>query len=175
MGACCGGCDEGASCAGKQPAAVLLPPDLIIPGPDPDRTGVLELEEVPDETTSDESVPLITKSLGPTRPVALNTRLVLTDGGTTVSEALHVRGCNSGSVDLVVFLLNSISTIDAVLEGGIDGENYRRISSTRFSAAGFARFRFRRVGYRFLRVYYSASGSAGGVAVLTTTINGSSN
>jgi len=115
------------------------------------------------------------QALFPGRPVPLNTRLALSQGETTVSGLVRLDDCQAGSVDLVVFLLNSLSAIEAILEGSLDSENFSRISSTVFSSEGFARFRFSKVQYRYLRLYYLASGSPGGIAVVATTVNGSRN
>ena len=108
-------------------------------------------------------------------PVAVNTRLRLAHAESNASDALALGECNAGSVDLVLFLLSSLTSVEAILEGTIDGENFSRISSTVFSATGYARFRFRNVAYRLVRIYYTATGSAGGVGFVATTINGSRN
>lgn len=172
---CCKSCDDGHACEGEEPCGAPPPPDLIIPGPDPEPPGLISSTDANAEGTSDESHPLIPRGLRAGTPVSLNDRLKLGDGAVTVSEALHVEGVNAGSVDLVVFVLSSISSIEAILEAGIDGENFSRVASTVLSSAGAARLRFRGVRYRFLRVYYTATGSPGGVAVLATTMNGSRN
>jgi hypothetical protein len=78
-------------------------------------------------------------------------------------------------VDLVVIVLNSLTSVEAVLQGGFDAENWAPISSTVFTSVGYARFRFAGVAYRYLRIFYTASGSAGGVGVVATTLNGSRN
>jgi len=111
----------------------------------------------------------------PGRPVPLNTRLALPEGRTTASALLELDSCQAGSVDLVVVLLNSLSEIEAILEGAIDGENFSRISSTVFTSEGAARFRFSRVQYRYLRLFYQVRGSPGGIAVVATTVCGSRN
>lgn len=172
---CCRSCDEGKECEGGKTSAFGTPPDLIIPGPDPAPPGLIEGDPDSEAGTTDESHPLIPLALRPARPLSLNDRLKLGDGEATASSALHLAGVSSGSVDLIVFVASSISSVEAILEGGVDGENFSRIASMVVSATGFARFRFRSVRYRFLRMSYSASGSPGGVAVLATTLNGSRN
>jgi hypothetical protein len=106
-------------------------------------------------------------------PIPVNTRLKIGQNETTASEPLTVGECTQGSVDLVLFILSSITSVEAILQGGSDGENWSPISSTVLTTAGFARFRFDRVAFRFVRLFYTASGSAGGVSVLATTISGS--
>lgn len=172
---CCKSCEEGRACEGEKPSSCGAPPDLIIPGPDPAPPGPIEAEPGSEDRTTDESHPLIPLALRPARPLSLNDRLKLGNGEATASSALHLAGVSSGSVDLVVFVASSISSVEAILEGGVDGENFSRVASMVLSSTGFARFRFRGIRYRFLRMTYSASGSPGGVAVLATTLNGSRN
>lgn len=172
---CCRSCDEGRECEGGKPPSCGARPDLIIPGPDPAPPELIEGDLESEGETTDESHPLIPLVLRPARPLSLNDRLKLENGEATASSALHLAGVASGSVDLVVFVASSIASVEAILEGGVDGENFSRIASMVVSSTGFARFRFRAVRYRFLRMSYSASGSPGGVAVLATTLNGSRN
>ncbi|MCC6740086.1 MAG: hypothetical protein IT452_13650 [Planctomycetia bacterium] len=172
---CCKSCDEGKACEGGKAAACATRPDLIIPGPDPAPPGLIEGDPENSGGTTDESHPLIPLALRPARPLPLNDRLKLGNGEATASSALHLEGVSSGSVDLVVFVASSISSVEAILEGGVDGENFSRVASMVLSSTGFARFRFRGIRFRFLRMTYSASGSPGGVAVLATTLNGSRN
>lgn len=117
----------------------------------------------------------VARELGCGSAVSVNRRLALTPDESTVSGVLELRACPGGSVDLVVFLLSSITRIEVILEGAIIPENWSRISSTVFTSEGSARFRFRNQSWRFLRLYYTASGSPGGVGVLAATVNGSRN
>lgn len=102
----------------------------------------------------------------------INTRLKLGSDEVTASEPVELGGCAAGSVDMVVIVLSALTRIEAIVEAGTDQVNFFRISSTVFSGEGFARFRFRVPAYRFVRVYYTASGSPGGIGVVATTING---
>lgn len=146
-----------------------------MPGPEPDFTRPIEMKSVETRESIEESVPLITRSLRRGQPLALNTRLALGSGETTASEALHLVGCQAGSVDVVVIVFSSITSVEAILEIGVDGENFVRYSSTVLTSEGAVRFRFDNLRARFLRLYYVATGGARGVGVLATTINGSRN
>lgn len=117
----------------------------------------------------------VARELGCGSAVSVNRRLSVAPDESTVSGVLELRACSGGSVDLVVFLLNALTRIEVVLEGSIVPENWSRISSTIFTSEGSARFRFRNQSWRFLRLYYTASGSPGGVGVLAATVNGSRN
>jgi hypothetical protein len=171
MSACCSGCEKGNGCSVEKPS---LPPDLIIPGPEPSTDGVLAMTSSLSEG-HDEDSSWSGRRLRAGVPVPVNTRLKLAHAESNASDALALGECNAGSVDLVLFVLNSLTSVEAVLEGTIDGENFSRISSTVFSAAGYARFRFRNVAFRLVRLYYTATGSAGGIGFVATTINGSRN
>lgn len=103
------------------------------------------------------------------------TRLALAQAEATASEALELGRCTAGIVDVVVFAFSSLSAIQLDLEMGSDRENWSRVSSTLLTRLGFVRFRFRGVAARYLRLYYRASGNAGGIGVLTTTVNGTEN
>lgn len=107
-------------------------------------------------------------------PLPVNDRLKIGQNEMTASAPMDLGECTAGSVDLVVFLLSGLTRIDVILEGGFSDGNFRRISSTAFNRAGFARFRFSDVGYRLIRVYYTGVGNQGGVGMVATTVNGSS-
>jgi hypothetical protein len=173
-GKCCQSCEVGQSCEGEKAPVSALPPDLIIPGPEPDPNALLPLE-FEAEPAGEDDASWAGRVLRPGAPMPVNTRLKLGHAETTVSDAMALGRCTSGSVDLVIFILNSLTTVEAILEGTIDGENFSRISSTVFSAAGYARFRFRNVTYRLIRLYYTATGSPGGIGIVASTINGSTN
>jgi hypothetical protein len=175
MGSCCQSCADGGECSGKSPKACVSPPDLLTLGPDPDPLGVIETETEMPVADDEEASSWPGRSLRPGAPVAVNTRLKLAHAESNASDALALGKCTGGSVDLVLFALNSLTSVEAILEGTIDGENFSRISSTVFSATGSARFRFRNLSYRLVRIYYTASGSPGGVGIVATTINGSRN
>lgn len=171
---CCTACDEGHGCSGeKSPAA--LPSDLIIPGPEPDMTALISMQDEAETDEQDLSAPWSGRALRAGAPVPVNTRLKLANAETNASDALSLAGCSSGSVDLVLFVLSQLTSVEAILEGTVDGENFTRISSTIFSAEGFARFRFRNAAFRLIRIYYTATGSPGGIGVVATTIYGSRN
>lgn len=171
---CCGSCETGHGCEGAKASSPSLPPDLIIPGPDPDPNALLPME-FEAETAGEDDPSWPGRVLRPGVPLPVNTRLKLGQAETAASNAVGLGRCTSGSVDLVIFVLNSLTTVEAILEGTIDGENFSRISSTIFRAAGYARFRFRNVTYRLVRLTYIATGSAGGIGIVASTINGTTN
>jgi hypothetical protein len=175
MGSCCQSCADGGECSGKSPKTSSAPPDLITLGPDPEPPGVIEPDGGTPVAGDDDAASWPGRHLRPGAAVAVNTRLMLADAETTASDALALGKCTGGSVDLVLFAVSSLTTVEAILEGTIDGENFSRISSTVFSTTGSARFRFRNRSYRLVRIYYTASGSPGGVGIVATTINGSRN
>ena len=105
-------------------------------------------------------------------PVPLMTRLALVQGTVTASEALEVGECTAGNVDIVVFAFSSLSSIEVELEIGNDRENWSSAWVTVFTQGGYGRFRFRGVAARFIRLYYRATGSPGGIGILTTTVHG---
>jgi len=108
-------------------------------------------------------------------PKPLSTRLAVGSSQSTALEAVELGECTAGSVDVVLFAFSSLTSVEVILEAGIDGENFVPVSSTVLTGAGFARFRFRRIAMPLLRLYISAAGSAGGVGILATTVNGSKN
>lgn len=108
-------------------------------------------------------------------PVLLLTRLTLTDSQVTASEAIELGKCTAGVVDVVVFAFTALASIQVDLEMGSDRENWSCFSSALFTRIGFARFRFRGIPARYLRLYFRASGSPGGIAILTTTLSGAAN
>lgn len=164
---CCNSCEtKGGDCADKVSA---VPAGVIVPR-EPDFKEVIE---VPPTLEGSEEVAGPFARLRSGKCVPVNNRLKLGEGETTASEPLTVGECTRGSVDVVLFVLNSLTSVEAILEGGVDGDNWVRISSTVFTTAGFARFRFERVAFRLLRLYYTTTGSPGGVGVVATTVNGS--
>lgn len=173
-GSCCNSCESGHSCEGEKTPTPCLPADLIIPGPEPDPNALLPME-FEDATTGEDDPSWEGRVLRPGSPLPVNTRLKLGHAETAASDALSLGRCTSGSVDLVIFVLNSLTTVEVILEGTIDGENFSRISSTVFNAEGYARFRFRNVTYRLVRLYFIAAGFPGGVGIVASTINGSTN
>ena len=108
-------------------------------------------------------------------PFPLNERLKIGQNEATASVAMELGECTAGSVDLVIFVWSGLTRVEAILEGGFvrDG-NFRPISSTAFNRAGFARFTFDEVGFPLIRVYYKGVGNQGGVGMVATTVNGSS-
>jgi hypothetical protein len=169
---CCSNCERGERCCDAGPGAdssALLAPPVIEPGPEP----VSVIDAAPD--LPPESEPSSSGRLGCGNLRALATRLALSHAVPTASEPVELDACTSGALDLVLFALSSITSIEVVLEGGLDRENYRRISSTVLSSEGFARVRFRGMSWRFLRLYYVATGSSGGVGLLAATLSGSKN
>jgi hypothetical protein len=102
------------------------------------------------------------------------TRLVLSGEETTASDAIELgAACNAGSVDVAVFVFNSLTSVEIVLQAGSDRENWRQFSSTLFTGAGFGRFRFRGVATRYIRLFFRGTGSTGGIGLLATTVHGS--
>lgn len=116
-------------------------------------------------------LPVVTLRHG--QPIAVATRLALVQGTVTASEPLEVGDCSAGDVDIVVFAFSLISTIQIDVEIGNDGENWSTAFSTLFKRAGFARFKYRGIGSRFLRLRYGSAGDPAGIAILTTTVCGS--
>jgi hypothetical protein len=168
---CCNSCDEGHECEGGKAPCGEVPAGVIIPR-ELDLQPVIEAPAATKREMED-SGPFAQLRSGKAIPV--NSRLKIGQSEATASEPLSVGSCPQGSVDLVVFVLNSLTSIEAVLQGGFDAENWVPISSTVFTSTGYARFRFERVAFRYLRLYYTAAGSAGGVGVVATTLNGSRN
>lgn len=168
---CCKSCDEGKECEGGKAPCGEVPAGVIIPR-ELDLQPVIEAPAEP-ERPEEEGGPFARLRSGKAIPV--NTRLKLGQSESTASEPLAVGNCPQGSVDLVIFVMSSLTSVEAILQGGFDAENWVPISSTVFTSVGYARFRFERVAYRYLRLFYTASGSAGGVGVVATTLNGSRN
>lgn len=165
---CCKSCEEGKGCSGETatvPAGVIVPREL----------DVQTVIESPPRHEHEEEGPTSLPRLRSGKSIPVNDRLQVAHQESTASEPLAVGNCPRGSVDLVIFVMNSLTQVEAILQGGFDGENWLPISSTVFTAVGFARFRFERVAYRYLRLYYTATGSAGGVGVVATTLSGSEN
>lgn len=108
-------------------------------------------------------------------PIPVATRLVVVPAHVTASEALEVGKCTAGVVDVVVFAFDSLASVQLGLEMGSDRENWSGVSSTLFTRIGFARFRFRGIPARYLRLYFQAFGSPGGMAILTTSVTGGAN
>lgn len=106
-------------------------------------------------------------------PVSVMTRLALGPSQTTASEALVVGDCTAGSVDIVLFAFESLTSIQIDVEMGNDSDNWSPVCTTILRRAGSVRFRYRGVGGRYIRLYYRASGSPGGIGLLTTTVCGS--
>lgn len=127
--------------------------------------------EVPDLQVDDDAGLRAPLSLTCGRPVAVNALLAVSHQQPNVSEALLLGACVAGSVDVIVTKLNNITSVEATLEGGLDRRNWKPISSTILTSEGYGRFRFRGQSYRFIRIWYSASGSPGGVVILSTTVN----
>ena len=175
MSACCDSCSKGQGCEGETSS---LPPGVIVPGPEPGP--VIEAPGEPMESWSlptgadDEAAARFARlRCGSPREVAR--RLAMPQGTSTALEPLDVGECTRGSVDLVIIAFESMTSIEVILEEGLDAQNYSRVSSTVFKAAGFARFRFARIASKFIRLYFVATGSAGGVGVMAATVNGSRN
>lgn len=150
---------------GEVPAGVIIPRELEI-------QTVIEAPAQP-ESPGEDGGPFPRLRSG--KPVAINSRLKVGQSESTASEPLAVGDCVQGSVDLVVIVLTSLTSVEAILQGGFDAENWVPISSTVFTSVGYVRFRFERVAYRYLRLYYTAAGSVGGVGVVATTLNGTRN
>lgn len=109
----------------------------------------------------------------PGLPVTVMSRLALSEAQVTASEALELGKCNAGSVDVVVFAFDSLSSIEIDLEMGNDRENWSHVLAAVFRRGGFGRLRFRGVASRYIRLHYRAAGNPGGIGILTTTVNGS--
>lgn len=105
-------------------------------------------------------------------PVPVMTRLALVQGTVTASEALELGECTAGNLDIVVFAFDSLTSIEIELEVGSDRENWSQAMAVVFTRGGFARFKFRGIPTRYLRVHYRAVGASGGLGILTTTVNG---
>lgn len=91
------------------------------------------------------------------------------------SEPVELENCRAGSVDVVLFKLAQITSVEVFVEATTDGENYRRICATVLKSEGAVRVRFLNCCWRFLRLYYVATGSQGGVGILAATLSGSEN
>lgn len=152
---CCASCETRRTCDEPRDESALL---ATLPPAPPAEPG-----------ESDGELPALELRCG--RPVALNGRLAVSHQAPTASEALLLGRCVAGSVDIVVIKLSNITQVEAILQGGLDRKNWKPISSTVLTSEGYGRFRFRGQSYRFLRVWFSASGSAGGAVILSTTVN----
>lgn len=159
---CCKSCDEGRTCEGDRPA----------PSPDAQGCGCSSAHADFEPSLSPDLPHFARLGAGSLRPVA--TRLVLAHAVATASEPVELE-CTTGSVDLVIFKLAQITSVEVFVEAATDGQNYRRICATVLKSEGAARVRFRNTLWKFLRLYYVATGSQGGVGLLAATLSGSRN
>lgn len=101
--------------------------------------------------------------------VQLAERLGLTRSAVTASEAVRLDGTNSLRADVVVMAL-TLSSVQVLVQVSPDNENWTTAAAFSRRTIGYSTVRVRGVAFRFARLYYLGSDTAGGVGVLTAKL-----
>ncbi len=144
---CCRSCDEGKSCEGSaEPAGATAPASQI---------------------EADLQVPTPVLIPG---TVQVAERLGLAESEVTASKAVSIEGSNAVRVDVLVVNL-TLSAVTFRIQVSNDSVCWSDAALFKRSTSGYATAKVRGIGFRFVRLYYEASNTAGGEGVLAASLH----
>lgn len=125
-----------------------------------------EGSELP-SVSEDLSVPEPPNLPGTTR---IAVRLGLSASEVTASQAVGIEGSNAVRVDVLVVNL-TLSAVTFRIQVSNDSVCWSDAALFKRSTCGYATAKVRGIGFRFVRLYYEASNTAGGEGVLAASLH----
>lgn len=101
---------------------------------------------------------------------SLAERLGLSQAEVTASEAVSIEGSNAVRVDVIVVNL-TLSSVSIRVQVSNDAVSWSDAAQFSRKVIGYATTKVRGIGFRFVRLYYEASNTAGGEGVLAASLH----